>query len=81
MKKRIMSLLLAMALALGLAAPAWAQSKYMIKDMPDTSLVLSPGQELEAARRLEAAVVVIRRPPEPGKACTLPQLLELLGGE
>lgn len=54
MKKRIMSLLLAMALALGLAAPAWAQSKYMVKDMPDTSLVLSPGQELEAARRLNA---------------------------
>ena len=43
MKKRIMSLLLATALALGLAAPAWAQSKYMVKDMPDTSLVLSPG--------------------------------------
>ena len=38
-------------------------------------------EKLEAARRLEAAVVVIRRPPEPGEACTLPQLLELLGGE
>ena len=38
-------------------------------------------EKLEAARRLEAAVVMIRRPPEPGKACTLPQLLELLGGE
>ena len=54
MKKRIMSLLLAMALALGLAAPAWAQSKYMVTDMPDASLVLSPGQELEAARKLNA---------------------------
>ena len=54
MKKRIMSLLLAMALALGLAVPAWAQSKYMVKDMPDTSLVLSPGQELEAAQKLNA---------------------------
>lgn len=54
MKKRVMSLLLAVTLALGLAAPAWAQSKYMVTDMPDTSLVLSPGQELEAARRLNA---------------------------
>lgn len=52
MKKRITSLLLAMTLALGLAVPAWAQSESIVGDVPGTSLTLSAGQELEAARRL-----------------------------
>ena len=52
MKKRMISLLLAVALALGLAAPVWAQSKRIVADVPDASLTLSPGQELEAAQKL-----------------------------
>ena len=66
MKRRAISLLLTLALAPGLVAPAWAQNKYMVAEMPDASLVLSVGQEAEAARRLNALGITDYDPAKPG---------------